>query len=184
MHSGQRRPRAGPRHARPRGDVPARPRRPRDRRSSASAPGTHELVALAAAPRGRQSASCRYQPRERLPQSLSAADVHFVGLARGPRRLRRAEPAVRDPRRRAAGDRRRRRRRARRRRSSRAVGCGVVVPPGRPELLAGAIRDAPRRRLRPRRDGRGAGARTSTRTADRASRSAATAASSQRGLAP
>ena len=49
-----------------------------------------------------------YQKRERLPLSLSSADIHVVGLAQGPRRLRRAEPAVRDPLRGPPGDRRRR----------------------------------------------------------------------------
>ena len=77
-----------------------------------------------------------------LPQSLSAADVHVVGLAPGlagyvvPSRLY-GVLAVGTP-----GDRRRRLRRARRRRSSSEVECGIVVPPGRPELLARAIRDA------------------------------------------
>ena len=51
-----------------------------------------------------------YQPREVLPQSLSSADIHFVGLARGLGGLRRSEPALRDPRRGATGDRRRGRR--------------------------------------------------------------------------
>ena len=41
-----------------------------------------------------------YQKRERLPLSLSSADIHVVGLAKGLAGLRRAEPALRDPRRR------------------------------------------------------------------------------------
>jgi glycosyltransferase involved in cell wall biosynthesis len=82
-----------------------------------------------------------YQRREVLPESLSSADIHVVGLARGlsgyvvPSRLygvlavarpvivaaeRDSEPA----------------------RLVDRVGCGVVVPPGRPELLAAEIRRA------------------------------------------
>ena len=82
-----------------------------------------------------------YQPREMLSQTLSAADIHVVGLARGlsgfvvPSRLYGILAAARpvivaaEP-------------------SSETVQlvervqCGVVVPPGRPELLALAIRDA------------------------------------------
>ncbi len=82
-----------------------------------------------------------YQPRDVLSLSLSSADVHVVGLARGlsgyvvPSRLygilavgrpvilaadRESEAAILVD----------------------AVGCGVVIPPGRPELLARAIRAA------------------------------------------
>ncbi len=82
-----------------------------------------------------------YQPRELISQSLSAADVHVVGLGRGlagyvvPSRfygiLAVARPVI------CAAD----------QESETAqlvaqVGCGVVIPPGRPELLAGAIRRA------------------------------------------
>jgi glycosyltransferase involved in cell wall biosynthesis len=82
-----------------------------------------------------------YQPREVLPESLSAADIHVVGLARGlsgyvvPSRLYGvlavARPVI------VAAD----------RDSEPAqlvdrIGCGVVVPPGRPELLAAEIRRA------------------------------------------
>jgi glycosyltransferase involved in cell wall biosynthesis len=82
-----------------------------------------------------------YQPREVLSQSLSTASIHVVGLARGlagyvvPSRfygiLAVGRPVV------VAAD-----------ASSETaqiverVGCGVVVPPGRPELLAEAIRAA------------------------------------------
>ncbi|HEX6700428.1 MAG TPA: glycosyltransferase family 4 protein [Gaiellaceae bacterium] len=82
-----------------------------------------------------------YQPREVLPQSLSSADVHVVGLARGlsgyvvPSRLYGimavGRPVI------VAAD-----------ASSETaqlverVGCGVVLPPGRPELLAEEIRRA------------------------------------------
>ena len=83
-----------------------------------------------------------YQPREVLPLSLSAADVHVVGLARGlagyvvPSRLYGilavGRPVI------VAAD--ETSETAQRRRAS--AGCGIVVPPGRPELLAGAIRGA------------------------------------------
>jgi len=82
-----------------------------------------------------------YQPRELLPQSLSSADVHVVGLASGlsgyvvPSRLYgilsvgRPVVVAADSESETAkivGD----------------AGCGIVVPPGRPELLAAAIRRA------------------------------------------
>ena len=82
-----------------------------------------------------------YQPRETLSLSLSAASVHVVGLARGlsgyvvPSRLYGilgvGRPVIV-----AAED------ESETAQLVRSVGCGVVVPPGRPELLAGAIRDA------------------------------------------
>ena len=82
-----------------------------------------------------------YQPRELLPLSLSAADVHFVGLVQGlsgyvvPSRLygimAAGRPVV------VAAD----------AESETAkvvahVGCGIVIPPSRPELVAEVIRDA------------------------------------------
>ncbi len=82
-----------------------------------------------------------YQPREVLPLSLAAADLHFVGLAKGlagyvvPSRLygilAAGRPVV------VSAD----------AESETAqvvaqVGCGVVVEPGRPELVAAVIRDA------------------------------------------
>jgi colanic acid biosynthesis glycosyl transferase WcaI len=82
-----------------------------------------------------------YQAREQLSQSLSAADLHVVGLAAGlagyvvPSRfygiLSVGRPVIvhADPESETA-------------RIVREVGCGVVIPPGRPELLAVAIRDA------------------------------------------
>jgi glycosyltransferase involved in cell wall biosynthesis len=82
-----------------------------------------------------------YQPRELLSQSLSSADVHVVGLARGlsgyvvPSRLYgilavgRPVIVAADPESETA-------------QLVEEVGCGVVVPPGRPELLAEAIREA------------------------------------------
>ncbi len=82
-----------------------------------------------------------YQSRERLSLSLSAADVHVVGLARGlsgyvvPSRLYGIMAAGRPVSVAAEAS------------SETAqivteVGCGVVVPPGRPELLAAALRAA------------------------------------------
>ena len=82
-----------------------------------------------------------YQSRGVLPQSLSAADVHVVGLAPGlagyvvPSRLYGilavARPVIvaADPDSETA-------------QVVERIGCGIVVPPGRPELLARAIRDA------------------------------------------
>jgi colanic acid biosynthesis glycosyl transferase WcaI len=82
-----------------------------------------------------------YQKRERLPLSLSSADVHVVGLAKGlagyvvPSRLYgilsagRAVIAAADDDSETA-------------RLVSEVGCGVVIPPGRPELLARTIREA------------------------------------------
>src|SRR5580765_2013761 len=82
-----------------------------------------------------------YQPRETLSLSLSAADLHFVGLSRGlsgyvvPSRLYGILAAGRPVLVSADAD------------SETAlvvetVGCGIVVPPGRPELVAKALRDA------------------------------------------
>jgi colanic acid biosynthesis glycosyl transferase WcaI len=85
--------------------------------------------------------SLPYQKRERLPYSLSSADVHVVGLAKGlagyvvPSRLygilSAGRPVV------AAAD-----EESETARLVREVGCGVVIPPGRPELLARTIRAA------------------------------------------
>jgi glycosyltransferase involved in cell wall biosynthesis len=82
-----------------------------------------------------------YQERRLLAQSLSAADVHVVGLAPGlagyvvPSRLYgilaagRPVIAAADPESETV-------------QVVRETDCGIVVPPGRPELLARAIRDA------------------------------------------
>jgi glycosyltransferase involved in cell wall biosynthesis len=82
-----------------------------------------------------------YQERGLLSQSLAAAHVHVVGLARGlsgyvvPSRLYgvlaagRAVIVAADPESETAD-------------VATTVGCGVVVPPGRPELLARTIRSA------------------------------------------
>jgi glycosyltransferase involved in cell wall biosynthesis len=87
-----------------------------------------------------------YQPRGRLSLSLASADMHYVGLARGlagyvvPSRLYGilsvARPVL------VSAD-----------AESETVKlveearCGVVVPPGRPELVAGVIRDVVEGRL-------------------------------------
>jgi glycosyltransferase involved in cell wall biosynthesis len=82
-----------------------------------------------------------YQSRDVLSDSLSSAHLHFVGLARGlsgyvvPSRLygvlSAARPVV------VGAD-----AESETARLVAAVGCGVVLPPGRPELVAGVIRDA------------------------------------------
>jgi glycosyltransferase involved in cell wall biosynthesis len=82
-----------------------------------------------------------YQPRDVLSLSLSSADVHVVGLARGlsgyvvPSRLygilAAGRPVV------VAAD-----EESETARVVRQEGCGVVVPPGRPELLAEVLRAA------------------------------------------
>jgi colanic acid biosynthesis glycosyl transferase WcaI len=81
-----------------------------------------------------------YQPRERLSQSLSSADVHFVGLGHGlagyvvPSRLygvlAAGRPVVV-----AAED------ESEITQLVSRVGCGIVLPPGRPDLLAATIRE-------------------------------------------
>ena len=82
-----------------------------------------------------------YQPRQMLSRSLSSADLHVVGLARGlagyvvPSRLYGILAVGRPVLVAAEAE------------SETAqlvsrIGCGVVVPPGRPELLAEAIRSA------------------------------------------
>jgi colanic acid biosynthesis glycosyl transferase WcaI len=81
-----------------------------------------------------------YQPRELLAQSLSSADVHFVGLGRGlsgyvvPSRLY-GVLAVGRPVIVAADD------DSETARVVRETGCGIVVPPGRPDLLARTLRE-------------------------------------------
>jgi colanic acid biosynthesis glycosyl transferase WcaI len=100
-----------------------------------------ELVALAELLEVDQVTFLYYQPREVLSQSLSAADIHVVGLAPGlagyvvPSRLYGilavARPVI------VAAD-----EESETAQVVRRVGCGIVVLPGRPELLARAIRDA------------------------------------------
>jgi colanic acid biosynthesis glycosyl transferase WcaI len=99
-----------------------------------------ELVALAQLLEVDRVAFLYYQSRHVLPQSLSAADVHVVGLAPGlagyvvPSRLYGilavARPVIV-----AADD------DSETAQVVQQIGCGIVVPPGRPELLARAIRD-------------------------------------------
>ena len=82
-----------------------------------------------------------YQPREVLSQSLSSADIHFVGLGRGlsgyvvPSRvygiLAAGKPII------AAAD-----EDSETAQLVRRIGCGVAIPPGRPDLLAEEIRRA------------------------------------------
>lgn len=80
-----------------------------------------------------------YQPRELLSQSLSSADLHFVGLARGlagyvvPSRLYGILAAGRPVLVSADEE-------SETAQLVRTVGCGVVVPPGEPEQVATAIR--------------------------------------------
>jgi putative colanic acid biosynthesis glycosyltransferase WcaI len=82
-----------------------------------------------------------YQPRDVLAQSLSSADLHFVGLAHGlagfvvPSRmygiLAAGRPVL------VAAD-----AESETVRIVREAECGIVLPPGRPELVAETIRDA------------------------------------------
>ena len=100
-----------------------------------------ELEALAERLEVAQVVFLSYQNRRVLAQSLSAADVHVVGLAPGlagyvvPSRLYgilatgRPVIAAADPESETV-------------QVVQEIGCGIVVPPGRPELLARAIRDA------------------------------------------
>ncbi len=82
-----------------------------------------------------------YQKRERLSLSLSSADVHVVGLAKGlagyvvPSRLYGVLAAGRPVIAAAEED-------SETARLVSEVGCGIVVEPGRPELLARTIRAA------------------------------------------
>ncbi len=100
-----------------------------------------ELVALARELGTDRVRFLPYQPRETLPESLSAADVHVVGLARGlagyvvPSRLYGvlavARPVI------CAAD-----AESETAQLVERVGCGILVEPGRPDLLADAIRRA------------------------------------------
>jgi colanic acid biosynthesis glycosyl transferase WcaI len=100
-----------------------------------------EVVKLAASLDAAQVTFLPYQPRESLSQSLSSADVHVVGLARGlagyvvPSRLYGilavARPVIV-----AADD------DSETAQLVQTIGCGLVVPPGRPDALAAAIRRA------------------------------------------
>src|SRR5207248_6941045 len=104
-----------------------------------------ELVALAELLEADRVRFLYYQPRQVLAQSLSAADVHVVGLAPGlagyvvPSRLYGilavARPVI------VAAD-----AESEVAKVVSEVGCGVVVPPARAELVAQAIRDLHERR--------------------------------------
>jgi glycosyltransferase involved in cell wall biosynthesis len=101
----------------------------------------NELVELAELTEADAVRFFGYQPRETLSLSLSSADVHVVGLARGlsgyvvPSRLygvlAAGRPVI------VAAD-----TESETARVVEGEGCGVVVPPGRPELLAEVIRAA------------------------------------------
>jgi colanic acid biosynthesis glycosyl transferase WcaI len=105
-----------------------------------------ELVRLAARLQLQNVVFLPYQPRDVLSESLSAADVHVVGLARGlsglvvPSRmygiLAAGRPVIvsADPSSEPA-------------QLVAEVGCGVTVLPGRPQKLAAAIRAAYEGRL-------------------------------------
>jgi glycosyltransferase involved in cell wall biosynthesis len=81
-----------------------------------------------------------YQPEESLPNSLSAADVHYVGLSPGlagyvvPSRVYGILAAGRPILAAAEED-------SETAQLVRDAGCGIVAPPGRPDLIAAAIRD-------------------------------------------
>lgn len=100
-----------------------------------------QLVELAQRLEVENVAFLPYQPRELLPLSLSSAQVHVVGLAQGlagyvvPSRLYGILAAGRPVIVSADAD-------SETAKVVERAGCGVVVPPGRPELLALAIRDA------------------------------------------
>lgn len=101
----------------------------------------HEIVALAKTLDAEHVVFLPYQPRERLAATLSTGDLHFVGLAPGlsgyvvPSRLYGVlsvgrpvlASADRDSETAMLVDR---------------IGCGVVVPPSRPELVTDVIRAA------------------------------------------
>ena len=82
-----------------------------------------------------------YQPRERLSESLSSADLHFVGLGSGlsgyivPSRLYGVLAAGRPVLAAADED-------SETAQLVRTVGCGIVIAPGRPDLVASEIRKA------------------------------------------
>ena len=82
-----------------------------------------------------------YQPREIIPLSLSSADLHYVGLARGlagyvvPSRLYGILAAGRPVLVSADAE-------SETARLVAEIGCGIVVPPGRADLVASTIRDA------------------------------------------
>jgi colanic acid biosynthesis glycosyl transferase WcaI len=100
-----------------------------------------ELKALAKLLEVDQVVFMGYQPRAVLADSLSSADVHVVGLARGlsgyvvPSRLYGVLAAGRPVIATAEAD-------SETAKVVEQANAGIVVPPGRPELLARAIRRA------------------------------------------
>ena len=101
-----------------------------------------EMVALAARLEVEETVRfLPYQKRERLPLSLSSADVHVVGLAKGlagyvvPSRLygilSAGRPVI------VAAE-----EESETARLVAEIGCGLVIPPARPDLLARTIREA------------------------------------------
>ena len=100
-----------------------------------------ELMELAARLDADKVLFLPWQPYEQRAEPIAAAHVHVVGLARGlagyvvPSRiygvLAAGRPVIA-----SAED------ESETAETVRRAGCGVVVPPGRPDLLAGAIRDA------------------------------------------
>jgi colanic acid biosynthesis glycosyl transferase WcaI len=100
-----------------------------------------DLVRLAERLEADKLRSLPYQSREVLSLSLSSADLHFVGLAEGlagfvvPSRLYGIMAAGRPVVVAAEAD-------SETAQVVERVGCGIVIPPSRPELLAGVIRDA------------------------------------------
>jgi len=100
-----------------------------------------EVVKLAALLDAARVTFLPYQPRESLSQSLSSADVHVVGLAHGlagyvvPSRLYGILAVARPVIVAADGE-------SETARLVQTVGCGLIVPPGRPDELADAIRRA------------------------------------------
>jgi glycosyltransferase involved in cell wall biosynthesis len=101
----------------------------------------YDLVRLAERLEVDRLTSLPYQPREVLSQSLSTADLHFVGLAQGlagfvvPSRLYGIMAAGRPVVVAAEED-------SETAQVVERIGCGIVIPPSRPELLAEVIRDA------------------------------------------
>ncbi|HEY3183390.1 MAG TPA: glycosyltransferase family 4 protein [Gaiellaceae bacterium] len=99
-----------------------------------------EHVALAARIEADVVRFLPYQPRDMLARSLSAADVHFVGLSRGlagyvvPSRLYGILAVGRPVIAAAEAD-------SETARVVDEVGCGIVIPPGRPDQLARVLRE-------------------------------------------
>jgi glycosyltransferase involved in cell wall biosynthesis len=100
-----------------------------------------DLVHLAERLEADKMRSLPYQARDVLPMSLSSADLHFVGLAEGlagfvvPSRLYGIMAAARPVLVAADAE-------SETAQVVERVGCGIVVPPTRPELVAEVIRDA------------------------------------------